>query len=344
MITKLRFERFTAFEKLTIGLSPGINIFAGANGTGKTHILKTLYAASEITNSKTSFPAKLEKVFLPYRNRIGRLVKRCGGSAKSMIEVTRQPDPNKAEIKLQLTMSNHTKAPEDAKVIGANRRWHSESMNSVYIPVKEMLSNAPGFRSLYGLRNIHFEEIYDDILLRAFLDPLRGPADKDRKQLLKILQQAMNGKVIRENEEFFLSNNREKLEFTLVAEGLRKLGLLWLLIQNGTLTRGAVLCWDEPEANLNPKLMKTVVNILLALHRMGVQVFLATHDYVLLKYFHLLAKEGDAVMYHNLQLEDGMVTVANTPDYMEMRPSVIDDTFADLIDLEIKRSMGDLGQ
>ena len=30
-----------------------------------------------------------------------------------------------------------------------------------------MLANAPGFRSLYARREIHFEEIYSDILMKA---------------------------------------------------------------------------------------------------------------------------------------------------------------------------------
>ena len=48
---------------------------------------------------------------------------------------------------------------------------------------------------------------------------------------------------------------------------------LWLLIQNGTLTEGSVLFWDEPETNLNPKLFGPVVEILLELQRQGVQIF-----------------------------------------------------------------------
>ena len=47
-------------------------------------------------------------------------------------------------------------------------------MESVYIPPKEMLSNAPGFRSLYSNREVHFEEVYRDILDRAYLPALRG--------------------------------------------------------------------------------------------------------------------------------------------------------------------------
>ena len=52
-------------------------------------------------------------------------------------------------------------------MVGAN-----DGIESVYIPVKEMLSNAPGFQSLYSKREIHFEEVYRDILDRAYL-PLR---------------------------------------------------------------------------------------------------------------------------------------------------------------------------
>ena len=78
-------------------------------------------------------------------------------------------------------------------------------MESVYIPVKEMLSNAPGFRSLYAAREIHFEEIYTDILDRAYVPILRGPMEPQRKHLLAILQNAIEGKVTVKNEEFFLT-------------------------------------------------------------------------------------------------------------------------------------------
>ncbi|HOB70227.1 MAG TPA: AAA family ATPase, partial [bacterium] len=43
MIKKIKFEKFTAFDSLDIDFSPGINVFIGENGTGKTHILKTIY-------------------------------------------------------------------------------------------------------------------------------------------------------------------------------------------------------------------------------------------------------------------------------------------------------------
>lgn len=44
-VTKVKFENFTAFKKLEVEFSPGINALIGANGTGKTHLMKACYAA-----------------------------------------------------------------------------------------------------------------------------------------------------------------------------------------------------------------------------------------------------------------------------------------------------------
>ena len=126
-------------------------------------------------------------------------------------------------------------------------------LESAYIPVKEMLANAPGFLSLYSAREVHFEEVYEDILLRVYLPALREPIDKAHELMLDALENFIGGKVSVSREEFFLSNEQGDLEFSLLAEGWRKLGLLWLLIRNGTLQNGSVLFWDEPETNLNPR-------------------------------------------------------------------------------------------
>lgn len=98
--------------------------------------------------------------------------------------------------------------------------------------------------------------------------------------------------MVAKGETFFLKNKQGDLEFTLLAEGMRKLALVWLLIQNGTLLSGSVLFWDEPEANLNPALMGDVVEVILELQRLDVQVFLSTHNYVLLKEFDLRKKKA----------------------------------------------------
>ena len=45
-ITRIKLERFTAFTELDLPFSPGINVFVGANATGKTHLMKAVYVWS----------------------------------------------------------------------------------------------------------------------------------------------------------------------------------------------------------------------------------------------------------------------------------------------------------
>lgn len=334
-LTWLRFERFTAFEELDVKLSPGINVFIGANATGKTHLMKVAYSACDVSKTKDNFASKLIRVYLPSGRALGRLVKRHKGTTRCAVEVYR------GERKLRISFSNHSTVPDSATITGA-KEWMADPIESVYIPVKEMLSNAPKFRSLYSQRDIHFEEIYADILDRAYRPMLRGPIDHTRKELLESLQKIVEGKVTTKEEEFFLSNRQGNLEFTLLAEGMRKLGLLWLLIQNGTLLNGSILFWDEPGANLNPKLFGPLIEILLELQRNEVQIFLATHDYVILKELDLRRKLGDEILFHSLYRDERTreIEIRSTDEYLQIDPNTIADTFSDLYNREIERTLG----
>ncbi len=337
-LTHIRLDNFTSFAGLDQTFSAGVNVFIGANGTGKTHLLKVLYAACAVTvgeDKEKGFALKLRNSFNPYQGRMGRLARRQSSSIRTRVMVTRE-----GGAKLSAEFSNHTNKPEDVKVTGETS-WQKEELVSAYIPVKEMLAHAPGFLAMAAKREIAFEEVYVDIIKRACLPKLMGPTDKTRQSLLTALQKAIDGKVLAKGEHFFLKNNQGDLEFTLLAEGMRKLALIWLLIQNGTLLSGSVLCWDEPEANLNPALIGEVVEVILELQRMGVQVFLTTHNYVVLKEFDLRKQKNDQICYLSLFRDQSEAVTAKASDsYLDVDPNAIAATFSDLYDRELKRSLG----
>ena len=328
-ITRVELSNFTVFDSLEMEPSPGINALVGANGTGKTHLLKVCYAACDVSRTEEPFSVKLAKVFLPSGHpseRLGRLINRSSGAKTGTIKIFR------GDSRLDVSLPSYVAATID---------WSSSPVSSVYIPAKEMLANAPGFRSLYAAREIHFEEVYADILDRAYLPPLRGPAHGWRKCLLDTLESVIGGKVTVRNEEFFLSDKEGDLEFALLAEGMSKLGLLWLLIRNGTLSSGSVLFWDEPETNLNPKLHGVAVEVLLELQRRGVQVFLATHEHVLLSELDLQAGERDKVAFHTLfrSKETGQITCRTVGNFHNIRPNLIGEAFDSLYDRDVKRAL-----
>lgn len=144
----------------------------------------------------------------------------------------------------------------------------------------------------------------------------------------------------------FVATNGHLYSSSMTAEGFRKVGILHRLLSNGTISPGTSgpLFWDEPESNMNPKLMKLLVQILLELSRNGQQIVLATHDYVLLKWFDLLMDKGkeDHVRYHSLYRdeESGEIRIEYADDYSMVSRSAISNTFAELYDEDVKRALG----
>ena len=332
MIEHVFLENFTVFDQLDLPVSPGINAFIGNNGTGKTHLLKVIYSSIAAHTDQKDVIEKLVGVFLPLENRIGRLVTRRAASTRTHIRIIREGEA------LELVFSNHSK-----ESLKSNNAWRRQTIGKpVYIPVKEMLANAPGFLALYQKFALHFEEVYADILYQASIPPLRGPAEQKRKQLLEKIQRVIEGKIVQKSEQFFLKNRQGELEFTLLAEGMRKLGLIWLLIQNGTLIEGATLFWDEPEANLNPGMLSVVAEILLQLQRNGVQIFLATHNYVLLKELDLQGKKTDAVRFISLERDEATkkITHRSGDRYLDIVPNRISEAYTDIYDAEVRKSLG----
>ena len=127
--------------------------------------------------------------------------------------------------------------------------------------------------------------------------------------ILQKISKAIDGTVVMEDDTFYVvKSDGKKIEFSLEAEGLRKLGLIWKLIRNGLLEEGSILLWDEPEANLNPELYPLVADILIELQKNGVQIFVATHSYNFAKYLEIKSYYGKKALFFTLYKDsDGVI-------------------------------------
>lgn len=336
-LTKIEMSNITVFDQMSIPLSSGINVFLGENGLGKTHIMKLLYAACQASKQDVSFPHKTVLVFRPEQSNIRRLIKRDKNTS------------NTAKVKVYSNVANigmtfTTKTNKwEAETVGESN-WEKQmiDLSSVFIPAKEILSNAWNLESAVKMGNVEFDDTYLDIIAAAKVDISRGKDTSERKKYLDILQKINNGKVTVNQERFYLKpGTQAKLEFNLVAEGLRKIALLWQLIKNGTLEKGAILFWDEPEANINPRYIPTIVDLLLMLQREGVQVFVASHDYFLAKYLEVRRRESDQLMYHSLYRngETGNVELEQNSSFKDLKNNTILETFSDLYHEELRKAI-----
>ena len=122
------------------------------------------------------------------------------------------------------------------------------------------------------------------------------------------LEKAIDGRIFLRNEKFYFHPNsalpEQDFDINMTAEGWRKLGMILQLLRNGGLHSGMSLFWDEPEANLNPQLIRLIANIIVELSKLDIQIFIATQSLFLVNELELLIAEQkikEGVRYFNLR-------------------------------------------
>lgn len=291
-VKKLTLNNFILFERAEIDWGKNINVICGENSTGKTTLLKVMYSVlkplskgnKEAINREMEeqlFVNKLQGVFRPDGMKIGRLVSRKQGSNRTDFEVLL--DKNQ---KIAIGFGNRQENHADIKIDASK---FSGTYDVIYIPTKEMISTTEHFASLYEEYHIDFEEMYYD--LAKLLDrPLsKGPNTNEQNEVLKSFEEIMKGQIVQRDKKFYLKVRGEgEFEMGLLSDGYRKLAMIVYLILSGSMNKNTILFWDEPETNMNPKTIRPIVQALVALAKMGVQIFVTTHDYFVQQEFNML--------------------------------------------------------
>lgn len=380
MISTLQLKNFVAFTDLTIDFSPGINIIIGENGTGKTQLLKAILALcgpeARAEQPGEQLARKLCRLYHPLSGQVGEL-RRTGTRGEAVLSAT-----------FALGQEVKARFSGTATVAKVRTNAGSSVAPAIFIPTKEVLSLVRGLTAeepdqstierifddgYLDLARQLIKEGADDLDAKVHLAPrfasivprlanLVGgryelhdgrfcfQAGKYVEKLGKSSSAEKAAQSFQDSTLQFVPAKSRLVSSSMTAEGFRKIGVLQRLLGNGSLNPGTAgpLLWDEPESNLNPKLMKELVQALLELARNGQQVILATHDYVLLKWFDLLMDKGkgDQVRFHVLSrdADSGQVRRDSMDDYRAIEPNAIADTFNELTKEQVARKMGALGK
>lgn len=296
MLRQLVLSNFTIFAATHLQFSPGLNVFLGTNGLGKSHLLRVAYALSAAgrealprPEANRAYGQRLLRVF--QADRLGQLV-RHGASGAA----------------LQLFFDDH--ALNCALRFGPASR-HRVNMGTLPTrpnPLRPLLLPARELLSLYPLLQrpelaAHFDDCYQQAAEALARPPHRPPP--------AFLSEALPGELQLHHGGFRWQSPEGPLAISLLAEGQRKIALLGRLWANGSLDPGTVLFWDEPESHLNPQLLRLVARLLLELAGAGVQILLATHSLFLLRELELLAPPQ--VSYFGLRRSAEGISVESSP-------------------------------
>lgn len=296
-----------AHSELSIKDIPSINVIIGKNDTGKTGLLKLLYAtvkSLEIYSLKAKqsdvlfkkeLSDKLLDTFMPRKNGLGDLVQK-GSKEKIEVNVTIIGNNNKYKQDIYYSFGDRTE-----KVI-PNCSEHIDNLppdtiNALFIPAKEVLTAFNDIRNIRELQfGVGFDDTYLDLIKALNIPTSKGRVASELSQVNKSLEDLFEGRIEQtgqNDQPFIFKKGNQQFAMQQTAEGIKKIGILTTLITNRQLGKGTVLFMDEPETALHPDAVRQMVEMLVAMSKAGVQIFLASHSYFVIKQLANCAKRDN---------------------------------------------------
>lgn len=285
MIKSFEIKNYRQFESAKFENFSNINLFIGENDTGKTTILKFLYAncseLKEIVDNgekNISVYSSLNKI-----QNIDIMDILSGNNDNIDFNF-----PNKI---IKLGLKSYYMHYFECSICNSKNEiiTSKENVNdfkydykALFIPAKEILSimNSIAYLRSKGIND--FDDSYNDIVFEIlaeksineanFLEVFKNKSKYDFYDgKIKMLNNG-NKKVV------YYRNDGEVYDINFVAEGIKKLGIFPILHNTGNLTKKTVLFIDEPENSLHPKLVREFMRFLVDISKDEVQIFMASHN------------------------------------------------------------------
>lgn len=350
----LAVENFVAFQqRLEWRAHASLNVIIGENDTGKTHLLKLLYAmarAIEEYSKKKVGPepkelsellaTKLRWTFLPQKLELGRLVTRGSGNRLSVDLCWNQG----GHLKFSFGKDTTSKIVE----INTNGLPELEGNKASFLPPKEILSIFDAIVATREAAEIAaFDDTYYDLVQDYRQPTTAGVLQANIKKALSHLENVTGGGEVEmeSNGNIIFRRGKEVFNMHQTAEGIKKIGILSRLMRNRRLTPagGCMLFVDEPEVNLHPKAIVLFAEMLHEFAQSGIQVYLTTHSYFLLKRLEQLAREKRTdYSLLDLRKQDGAGvggTVTRLRDGLPQNP-IVNESLR-LFDMDVQLDLAD---
>lgn len=304
MIKSVTLENFMGYGKFASNEFAPVNVIIGKNDTGKTGLLKLLYCASKTIDiySKRSqnedielkklLAEKMFDTYQPGKKGLGELVSKIT-KEKLSVDIEFKHAKLNYEDRLHFTFGEST----TNTIVDCQKSIKpiSENFRCLFIPAKEVLTSLKAIRATRD--NLHmpgFDDTYLDLIRALVIPTQKGNITEELKDINKRLEDLFEGQIEQQSDDDFLfKKGNTEFPIQLTAEGVKKIGILTTLIRNRQLNANSVLFLDEPETTLHPEAARELVEMLMLMAKAGIQIFIATHNYFVLKQIYLSSKRDD---------------------------------------------------
>lgn len=270
-----------------------INLIIGGNGSGKTFLLKAIYSSIRTLEAykrgqehRSVAEILTDKLYWTFQQeKIGDLVSKGHGSLRFAFEL----DGNSF---------NFSFGKETSKQI-SNLENHvpPRLANSIFLPPKEVLSlQHIILKSREQYQEFGFDDTYYDLAKALTYGTKSGKNYDEFAKSRNELSSILGGKIEfdQNNQRWqFRNNKNQKFQIGVTAEGVKKIAILDTLLGNRFLSPNSVVFIDEPESALHPSAIEKLMEIISVLAARGIQFFIASHSYFVIKKLYLLAQEQE---------------------------------------------------
>ena len=353
MIKSVTLKNFMGYSKFKSSEFAPVNVIIGKNDTGKTGLLKLLYASvktidiyskrkqSEDVNFKKLLAEKLSDTYQLGKKGLGELVSKIT-KEKLSVDIKFKHQWLYYDDRLHFSFGESTtntivECQEDIKPI-------SEYFRCLFIPAKEVLTSLKAIRATRD--NLHmqgFDDTYLDLIRALVIPTQKGNITKELKDVNKKLEELFEGQIEQQtDDDFIFKKGNTEFSMQLTAEGVKQIGILTTLIRNRQLNATSILFFDEPETTLHPEATRELVEMLMLMAKAGIQIFVATHNYFVLKQMHLSARQKDVeTICYSLNRDKGKSITYSIYDLKKEFPeNQISDEAIRMSDEEVKLDLG----
>lgn len=292
MINQIKLKNFGPLSSIDWIELGKINLVIGGNGSGKTFLLKAIYSSlrtvedykrgNEQRSASEILADKLYWTFQP--EKIGDLV----GKGTDV--------PLSSCITLDNDEFSYSFGKDTTKQI-ANLGNHVQprASNSIFLPAKEVLSlHQIILKSREQEKVFGFDDTYFDLAKALKIATTRGRNIAEFAQSRTQLEGILGGVIEYEESSgrwLFVNAKRQKFPIGVTAEGIKKIAILDILLGNRYLNIASIVLIDEPESALHPTAISQLLDIVAILAERGIQFFMASHSYFVVKKLFLIAQE-----------------------------------------------------
>jgi predicted ATPase len=349
------FKNFAKLKDAKVAFND-ITVIAGKPGTGKSYVMKMMYAFDEAFSSFQIIQKEKLEILQKFLDNSEKLT-------------------DKEKLKLGEDLLQELKIKNEQEVIEEIELGMKNLLNSIFTNLNQISNKfsmdfggaiikydnktfkmSPALKSEFTkitAEEVIFVETPLILEFKKFMKREKGKTPYHIESLLNILdtdysftdeeqdefittftqksKEIIKGDIESSGDSFIFNKEDDKnYDIVNASSGTKSIGLLQYLVTNKALKKGSVLYWEEPEVHLHPEWQLRMIELFVELMNAGVKIVFSTHSPYMCDYLNAISqKKGfdDRVSFNLFEETDGVVNnhiLESDEDWNKIQAELLD--------------------